>query len=79
MLTNIRLGKLAESEYNYGCCNKNLCIYALKSLNDTCCKLMCIDEYPNLITFLSNNGYKINYQMTKLLCKENKNLLLVIE
>ena len=40
---------------------------------------MCMNEYPNLITFLSINGYKINYQMTKLLCKENKNLLLVIE
>jgi len=79
LVTNIRLEKLTESENNFGCCNKNLCIYAFKSLNNNCCQLMCIDEYPNLITFLSTNGYKINYQMTKLLSKENKNLLLVIE
>ena len=77
-ITNIRLGKLAESENLYGCCNKNICIYALKSMSN-CCQLMCMEEYPNLITFLSNNGYKINYQMTKLLSKQEKNLLLVIE
>ena len=79
LTTNVRLGKLAETDNLYGCCNKNLCIYAFKSLNNNCCQLMCIEEYANLITFLSNNGYKINYKMTKLLEKQNKNLLLVIE
>ena len=79
LVTNIRLGKISENENYFGCCNKNLCIYAFKSLNNNCCKLMCIEEYTNLITFLSNNGYKINYKMTKLLEKQNKNLLLVIE
>ena len=78
LTTNVRLGKLAETDNLYGCCNKNLCIYAFKSFNN-CCDMMCMEEYANLITFLSTNGYTINYKITKLLSKENKNLLLVIE
>ena len=60
-VTNIRLGKLSESEHNYGCCNKNLCIYAFKSLNNNCCQLMCMDEYPNLITFLSTEILRFGF------------------
>ena len=78
LTTNVRLGKLAETDNLYGCCNKNICIHAFKSFNN-CYDLMCIEEYANLITFLSTNGYTINYKITKLLSKENKNLLLVIE
>ena len=38
-ITNIRLGKLAESENLYGCCNKNIC-------NNIICNTYCNISAP---------------------------------
>ena len=75
--TNIKLNKLTSNGTLYGCCNKNLCVYAFVSIKN-CCKFMCIEELPELITYLTNNNYKIDYQLTKLLSKHNKDLLFAI-
>ena len=45
---------------------KECCQYALYRFDDTN-KFMCIDEIPDLFTFLTINNYTINYELTKMM------------
>jgi len=44
------------------------CFYAILNPNDKN-NYLTIDDLSVLMTFLSNNGYQVNYQMTKLMQK----------
>ena len=55
------------------------CLYAILSLENHS-KFMCIDEIPELTTFLSKNSYTFEYDMTKIMLKNNmlKNIIYFI-
>lgn len=44
------------------------CFYAILNPNDKN-NYLSIDDLPILLTFLNNNGYQVNYQMTKIMQK----------
>lgn len=46
------------------------CIYALLSLDDPS-KFMRVDDIPQLITFLIENSYNIEYDMTNIMLKNH--------
>jgi len=48
------------------CCNTPTCIYAIMSISNTS-ELMCIDEIPELFSYLVSNGYTINTELTKMM------------
>jgi hypothetical protein len=56
---------------------RNQCIYAFMSLNRAVCtmnrstNLMCVDEVPNLFSFLISNGYTIDTKITKMMTGTN--------
>ena len=51
------------------CCEDSRCILGIKKINDN--ELMCIDDIPELFTFLLNNGYGIDTAITKMIQKSN--------
>jgi hypothetical protein len=56
-IINIDLNEYTNINFNLGCCNKY----------NSGCDLMTPDEIPNLVSFLLNNGYQIETQLTNLL------------
>jgi|TARA_B100001057_G_C22471746_1_gene802940 hypothetical protein len=48
---------------SYKCCNYVICDFNNKS------KFMCVDDIPSLFTFLYENNYTINTELTKILTK----------
>lgn len=60
--------KLSPFKSNNNCSCK--CLYAILSLEERS-KFMCIDELPELITFLSENSYTFEYDMTKIMLKNH--------
>lgn len=65
---------LSEFKQSTLCSPIKNCGYALMSLNNTGCGKMCgdlmlVDEIPNLISYLSMNGYMIDTSVTKMFNK----------
>lgn len=63
---------------NGDCCNDDnnnnpSCIFVIYNPNEKN-KLMTVDELPDLMTFLIDNGYVINTSITKMLMKSNVKL-----
>lgn len=46
--------------------NNNTCLYAIIDFMDNT-KLMCVNNIPDLFSFLINNGYIIDYNLTKII------------
>lgn len=69
--------KLSPFKGNNDCNCK--CLYAILSLENHS-KFMCIDEIPELTTFLSKNSYTFEYDMTKIMLKNHilKNVIYFI-
>lgn len=63
-----KLSPFQEENRNTYCSNS--CIYALLDLNNKN-NFMCVDNTPILFTFLLNNNYTIDYNMTKLMNKSD--------
>lgn len=66
----VRLNKLSPFETYNNLCPKPSCVIGITQINNPC-KLMCIDDLPNLFEFLINNGYSIDNSVTKILQKSN--------
>jgi hypothetical protein len=66
----ISQNKLSPFEANTNLCPKPSCVIALTQINNSN-ELMCVDCLPNLFEFLSNNGYTIDNNVTKILQKTN--------
>jgi hypothetical protein len=61
--------KLSEFNYlshNNECCYKQKCIYAICDI-DNPYELMCLDNIPNLFSYLINNNYIIDTSITKMM------------
>jgi len=65
--------KLSPFKERSVCCPANSCIYAITDIGCAGCSgnLMCIDDIPNLFSFLSSNGYTIDSNLTKLMQKSD--------
>lgn len=68
-----RLNPPKLSEFNYltrenECCYKRKCIYVITDINNGE-EFMCVDDIPELFSFLVNNGYTIDTSTTKILQK----------
>lgn len=56
---------------------RNRCIYAFASLNSAVCNInssnnfMCVDQVPDLFSFLISNGYTIDTKITKMMTGTN--------
>jgi hypothetical protein len=75
----IKLPRLSPFERDGPCYRVQNCGLALHSLreNNMCrskCNLMTPDEIPELISFLSSNGYQIDTQLTNMLNKSEVKL-----
>ena len=61
--------------------NNNTCLYAIIDFMDNS-KLMCVNNIPDLFSFLINNGYIIDYNLTKIIknttCASKNNLICYI-
>jgi hypothetical protein len=61
--------------------NTNTCLYAIIDFMDNT-KLMCVNNIPDLFSFLINNGYIIDYNLTKIIknttCASKNNLICYI-
>jgi hypothetical protein len=62
----IQLPKLSPFKDNTPCCSYKCCTYVICDLNDKN-KMMCIDDIPSLFTFLYENNYTINTELTKIM------------
>ena len=69
-----------KSNSIYSGCNSD-CVYAFISLCNSC-ELMSPDEIPNLFTYLTEKGFNINFEITKMMqdskIKLDNNLLCFI-
>tara|TARA_Y100000996_G_scaffold366536_1_gene311880 strand:- start:43 stop:402 length:360 start_codon:yes stop_codon:yes gene_type:complete len=65
--------KLSPFKENSPCCENQKCILALKSINNSS-QLMCVDELPSLIAFLTSNQYEIDSNITKIMLKSDVKL-----
>ena len=65
--------KLSPFKERSPCCDEPQCILALKSINDPS-KLMCVDEIPSLLAFLTTNKYEIDTSITKIMMKSDVKL-----
>ena len=61
--------KLSPFTSNKQCCSDN-CLFALCSICNPC-ELMCLDELPELLTYLENNHYEIDHNISKIILKSN--------
>tara|TARA_B100001175_G_C19448686_1_gene610120 strand:- start:261 stop:620 length:360 start_codon:yes stop_codon:yes gene_type:complete len=62
----IQTPKLSPFKQDDSCCSRKCCENALYKFDDTS-KFMCIDEIPDLFTYLATNNYTINYELTKMM------------
>ena len=60
------------------CCPASKCIFAIADINCHGCggnnSLMCIDDIPDLFSFLTSSGYTIDSALTKLMQKSDVRL-----
>ena len=65
-----KLSPFQVNSYSSNCCKSEpACIYAIKSFDNHGCELLCIHQIDQLFTFLLENKYKINTEVTKILKK----------
>jgi len=62
----VKLPKLSPFKNNTSCCSNKCCTYVLCDFDNTN-KFMCVDDIPALFTFLYENDYTINTELTKLI------------
>ena len=65
--------KLSPFKVNSPCCPDPTCIQALCSIQNPH-ELMCVDEIPSLLTFLTMNSYEIESNITKIMMKSDVKL-----
>ena len=65
--------KLSPFKQRSPCCYEPACILAIKSITEPY-RLMCIDEIPSLLIFLSEHGYEIDNETTKIMIKSDVKL-----
>ena len=73
LVKRINPPKLSPFKERSACCDEPTCKLALKSISDSN-KLMCVDELPSLLTFLSMNNYEIDTSITKIMMKSDVKL-----
>jgi len=61
-----KLSEFNYLSYNNECCYKQKCIYVIYDI-DNHNELMCVDNIPNLFSFLVNNNYTIDTSITKMM------------
>ena len=71
--------KLSPFKESSPCCPANKCIFAIMDMGCHGCSgnnsnLMCVDDIPNLFSYLSSNGYTIDSGLTKLMQKSDVRL-----
>ena len=62
----VSLPKLSPFKDNTPCCSYQKCTYVICDLEDSS-KFMCINDIPSLFTFLYENNYTINNELTKMM------------
>ena len=62
----VNLPKLSPFKDNTPCCSYQNCSYVICDLEDSN-KFMCINNIPSLFTFLYENNYTINTELTKIM------------
>lgn len=71
-ITTLRYNKLSDfSGFNRNC--TPLCIYAIKNINNSYCSnlnLISPDNIDDLVTFLIENNYTVNKDLTKIMNNE---------
>jgi len=72
-IKQINAPKLSPFKEPSACCPSNNCLLAITNINCNGCSsdLMCVDDIPNLFSFLSLNGYTIDTGLTKLMQKSD--------
>jgi hypothetical protein len=83
IVRRIKLPKLSPFQTEGPCNPIPQCGLALQSLHGYGCNLMTPDELPDLITFLIQNGYQIETQLTNMLNQSdiklsNKKIALIV-
>ena len=64
----VKLPKLSPFKDNSESCSYKCCSYVILDLNNKN-TFMCVDDIPSLFTFLYENNYIINTNLTKLMIK----------
>jgi hypothetical protein len=75
-IKQINAPKLSSFKEASVCCPSNNCMFAITNINCNGCSndLMCVDDIPNLFSFLSLSGYTIDTSLTKLMQKSDVRL-----
>jgi hypothetical protein len=66
IVKKITTPKISPFKQSTPCCPIKMCEYALYKI-DTPCELMTIDDISDLFGFLTENGYKIDTSITKMM------------
>ena len=72
----INAPKLSPFKEPSPCCPSKSCLLAITNIDCGGCSsdLMCVDDIPNLFSFLSSSGYTIDTGLTKLMQKSDVRL-----
>ena len=72
-IKRVNAPKLSPFKETSLCCPSSTCVFAVTNIDSPgCCSdLMCVDDIPNLFSFLSSNNYMIDTGLTKLMQKSN--------
>ena len=70
IVRRINPSKLSVFQEQSSCCHNQTCYYAVNSFHNPH-ELLCIDEIPQLFTFLLTNNYTIDNSLTKLMNKSS--------
>ncbi len=65
-IKKVNLPKLSPFKNNSNCCYYKCCTYVICDFNNNN-QFMCIDDIPSLFTFLYENNYSINTELTKII------------
>ena len=72
IVCRVKFNKLSPFKQPTGCNRVETCGLSILSLKGRCKNVyMTVDELPDLFTFLLNNGYNINTQLSKIFEKNN--------
>ena len=67
LIRNLTLNKLSPFKQSSACYPNQNCGLGLRTFRNKCNLIMTVDELPELISFLLNNGYIIDTKITKML------------
>ena len=80
IIKSVTRQKLSPFDEVSFCCPRNRCMYAFVHPHNKC-ELLCVNDIALLFSYLSQNGFNINTDLTKIMLKssvEIKNLICFI-